>query len=115
MDAVEKVVRLHLNERGVSPFEKWFDRLADFTAKGRILARIARLRSGNAGDLKSVGDGVFELRIDHGPGYRIYFGKKGDLLVILLLGGTKNSQRKDIQQAKDYWNDYEEIQKTKEL
>ena len=67
---------------------------------------MARLRLGNFGDSKSVGEGVLELRIDHGPGYRIYFGRDGSDVVILLLGGDKRSQSKDIETARVYWADY---------
>jgi putative addiction module killer protein len=115
MDAVEKLVRLYINDAGESPFEEWFDRLSDPRAQQRILARIARLRTGNPGDWKAVGEGVHELRIDHGPGYRIYFGQEGPTLVILLAGGAKSTQQRDIERAKRYWYDYEESKKAKDL
>ncbi len=72
----------------------------DLQARARIAVRIDRLADGNPGDAKSVGDGVSELRIDYGPGYRLYFTRKGDRLVILLCGGDKSSQDRDIRQAK---------------
>ena len=87
-------------------FENWLDSLSDITAKARILQRIDRIELGNFGDCETVGDGVHELRIDHGPGYRIYFGNDGKQLVILLCGGTKRGQGKDIERAKAYWQDY---------
>lgn len=108
MDADDKIVRLYLTAAGKSPFEEWFDALPDAIFKQRVLARIARLRSGNLGDWKSLGGGVFELRLDFGPGYRIYFGRRGNRIVILLVGGDKGSQRRDIRLAKEYWHDYEE-------
>ena len=81
-------------------FESWFDRLRDRSARYRIQARIDRLAGGNFGDFKSVGDGLQELRIDHGPGYRLYFIRRGDEIVVLLCGGDKASQQRDIGRAK---------------
>lgn len=81
-------------------FESWFLRLKDRAGRFRIQARIDRLELGNLGDFKSVGSGVFELRVDHGPGYRIYLARRGDELVILLCGGDKSSQSRDIEKAK---------------
>ena len=77
-------------------FGVWIDGLRDRQAKARILTRIARLASGNAGDVKPVGSGVSEMRIPYGPGYRVYFTNKGKTVVILLCGGDKSSQQKDI-------------------
>ena len=79
---------------------KWFDKLKDRNARARINIRIRRLSLGNPGDVKSVGEGVLELRIDYGPGYRIYFTKKGVRLIILLAGGDKTTQAGDIEKAK---------------
>ena len=81
-------------------FDRWLDGLRDRRAKARIEVRLRRLSLGNPGDVKSVGDGILELRIDHGPGYRVYFMRRGVLLVVLLCGGDKSSQQKDIAQAK---------------
>jgi len=81
-------------------FADWFANLADKRARARIAARIERMRDGNYGDAKSVGDGVHELRLYFGPGYRLYFAMRGDTLVILLCGGDKGSQAKDIARAK---------------
>ena len=81
-------------------FRDWLDKLPDRRAKERIAQRIVRLESGLMGDAKFFG-GVGELRIDHGPGYRIYFVRRGDVLIILLCGGDKRSQRRDIQRAKE--------------
>ena len=86
--------------RETEEFAIWLDRLRDQRAIARIQIRIRRLSIGNAGDVKPVGDGVSELRIDYGPGYRVYFTKRGLLLVILLCGGDKDSQPKDIERAK---------------
>ena len=81
-------------------FSNWRDSLRDSRAKAAIARRIDRLASGNAGDWKPVGEGVSESRIDHGPGYRMYFMRRGALLVVLLCGGDKDSQFKDIVLAK---------------
>lgn len=85
--------------RQSSIYRDWFDRLRDRQAKARIDARIRRLSMGNAGDAKSVGSGVSELRVDHGPGYRVYFSRKGKTIIVLLCGGDKRTQRADIERA----------------
>ena len=85
--------------RKTSTFVKWIDGLCDMRARARVLARIERLAVGHAGDVKSVGEGVSEMRIDYGPGYRVYFRKRGRSLVILLAGGDKSSQSRDINTA----------------
>jgi putative addiction module killer protein len=76
----------------LSEFSKWFSSLKDIQAKARILVRLRRFTIGNLGDVKSVGQGVLEARIDYGPGYRLYFVKRGDAFIVLLCGGTKNGQ-----------------------
>ena len=93
-------------KNGQVPFEEWLDDLNDKKAVARILARLARVRQGNLGDSKPVGEGVSELRVDYGPGYRVYFGQKGQTLVLLLCGGDKRSQDSDIRLAKQYWQEY---------
>jgi putative addiction module killer protein len=80
-------------------FADWLARLGDVNAKARILARIRRLELGNPGDIKSVGGGVSEMRIDYGPGYRVYLTRRGRTIVILLCAGDKSSQRRDIKLA----------------
>jgi putative addiction module killer protein len=80
-------------------YARWFERLRDERARARILARIRRLSLGNPGDVRSVGGGVSELRIDHGPGYRVYYCTRGDALIVLLAGGDKRSQARDIRTA----------------
>ena len=82
-------------------FDRWFGRLRDRRAAARIQARIDRAQSGNLGDCKPVGDGVSEMRIDYGPGYRVYFLQRGTEVVILLVGGGKSTQAKDIERAKE--------------
>ncbi len=90
-----------LEIRETPAYAKWFSALRDRTAKARIDIRIRRLSLGNLGDVRPVGDGVSELRIHYGPGYRIYLTKQGDSIVILLAGGDKSSQDQDIRLAKD--------------
>jgi len=87
--------------RETDEYRQWFDALRDRGAKSRIDVRIRRLSLGNFGDVKSVGDGVMELRIHVGPGYRVYLTRRGDSLVILLAGGDKSSQVRDVERAKD--------------
>jgi putative addiction module killer protein len=81
-------------------FDEWLSNLRDAKGKARIIARIRSAELGNLGDLEPVGEGVSEMRIHYGPGYRVYFKKKGKLLIILLLGGDKSSQNRDIKKAK---------------
>jgi putative addiction module killer protein len=101
-------VLVYRTREGRLPFDEWLDGLRDQNAVARVLARIGRVRLGNLGDCKPVGEGVSELRVDYGPGYRVYFGQKGATLVILLCGGDKRTQQRDIRLAQDYWKDYEE-------
>jgi putative addiction module killer protein len=89
-----------LEVRQTPIFRDWLDGLADQRAATRIAQRIVRLQSGLLGDVKPVGDGVSELRIDYGPGYRAYFLQRGRILIILLCGGDKRTQRRDIARAK---------------
>jgi len=85
--------------RKTEVFARWVDGLRDIRARARVLARIERLVAGNAGDVAPVGEGVSELRIDYGPGYRVYFKKRGRRLIILLAGGDKSTQSKDSRAA----------------
>lgn len=100
-------VREYQTAEGNRPFAEWLSRLRDHEARRRIAARIVRMQAGNRGDWKSVGAGVFELRIDHGPGFRVYCGQDGQTLVLLLCGGDKRTQAQDIENAHDYWKDYQ--------
>lgn len=94
------------------PFDEWLDGLKDNKAIAQIQKRLIRVELGNLGDYKSVGSGVLELRIHYGSGFRVYFGQQGNELVILLCGGDKSSQDKDIKLAQEYWTDYEKRRKT---
>ena len=102
----ERELREYLTETGRNPFREWLHSLRDRQARARIRVRLNRVRLGNLGDCKSVGESVMELRLDFGPGYRVYFGQDGDVLVILLCGGDKRTQMRDIATAKQYWQSY---------
>jgi putative addiction module killer protein len=99
----ERELREYLTETGRNPFHAWLHELRDTQARARIRVRLNRLRLGNFGDCKPVGEGVLELRMNFGPGYRAYVGQDGDTLVILLCGGDKQTQTRDIAKAKEYW------------
>lgn len=106
MDATPKEIGIYETLDGKCPFIEWLNSLKDINAKAKILKRIERIKLGNLGDYKSVGKGICELRIDHGAGYRIYFGQVGNTIVIILCGGDKNTQDKDIIAAQEYGEDY---------
>jgi putative addiction module killer protein len=106
MEVSEKQVESYVRPDGRCPFDDWMDSLRDQRARAKIRARIARVRLGNLGNCEPVGSGVLELKIDYGPGYRVYFGQVGITLVILLCGGDKSSQGEDITRAIEYWEDY---------
>lgn len=99
-------VRRYQTVDGKIPLSEWLEGLRDGKTRARIIARLDRLQAGLLGDWKSVGSGVCELRIDHGPGYRVYFGQEGTTWVLLLCGGEKSTQSKDIEKAHGYWKDY---------
>ncbi|OSQ55048.1 addiction module protein [Marivita cryptomonadis] len=96
---------VYVTETGKAPFDDWFAKL-DTAAALKVRTVLARIETGNLGDVKPIGQGVSERRITFGPGYRVYFGQDGDKLVILLCGGTEKRQSKDIEQAKAFWDDY---------
>jgi len=97
-----------LEVRETNEFSRWLGALRDLHARSKILVRIARLANGNPGDAQPVGEGVSELRINHGPGYRVYYVQRGAKYVLLLAGGDKSSQSKDIKQAKRLAAEYKE-------
>jgi putative addiction module killer protein len=99
-------VREYVTFEGKSPFSDWLNGLRDRRARAHIQTRLARVRLGNLGDYASVGQGVNELRLFYGPGYRLYFGFEAARVILLLCGGTKSSQSRDIETAKAYWQDY---------
>ena len=99
-------IKIYQQDDERSPFVSWMENLKDLRAKAKILVRLDRISLGNFGDTKSVGEGVSELRIHEGKGYRVYFGREGDEIVLLLCAGNKASQQKDIKLAKQYWRNY---------
>lgn len=99
-------LRYYQTVAGAQPFVEWIERLGDARARARIQARLARVAAGNFGDAQPVGEGVMELRVDWGPGYRVYFARVGQIVVLLLCGGDKRTQRKDIDRAKAYFDDF---------
>lgn len=101
-----KTVIVYCDQAGNEPFTNWLNRLRDPATRRRILQRLLRVESGNYGDFKPVGEGVYELRLFFGAGYRIYFGEDGERIVVLLTGGDKDNQQRDIQQAQVYWQEY---------
>jgi putative addiction module killer protein len=103
-------LRYYLGIDGRSPFEEWFSGL-DAAAGAKVSVALARVGQGNISNVKDVGEGVLEYRINWGPGYRVYFGRDGEVLVILLTGGTKKRQPRDIERAKALWADYKRRRK----
>ena len=96
----------YTTEDGHNPFREWLVGLRDGEAAARVRVRLARIRLGNFGDCKPVGKGVSEIRVSYGPGYRVYFGRKGDTVVVLLCGGDKRTQEDDIELAQICWANY---------
>ncbi len=106
LDTRPRTLEIYRKEDGTEPYTEWIRSFRDKRMQRRILARVGRMRLGNFGDHKAVGDGVWELRLFFGPGYRVYFTEAGETIVLLLCGGDKSRQKKDIEQAKEYWHDY---------
>jgi putative addiction module killer protein len=98
-------IRQFVDRSGRQPYQRWFDDL-DHRAAARVGVLLSRLLDGNTSSLKSVGEGVHELKIDYGPGYRVYFGWQGATIIVLLGGGTKKRQQQDIAQAKARWAEF---------
>jgi putative addiction module killer protein len=102
MEISDYQIIYYKTEKGENPYKAWLDQLKDKTGKAIILRRIERVRNGNLGNCKAVGEGVYELKIKFGPGYRVYFAQVGFKIIILLCGGDKSTQSKDIKKAKAY-------------
>ena len=106
MEAQPREIQRYVTQFGKVPFDDWFYGLRNVKAKTIINKRLDRVRIGNLGDYRSVGEGVCELRIDYGSGYRVYFGQVGSTIVVLLCGGDKSTQEEDISIAIKYWTHY---------
>lgn len=106
MSAVEYALRQYVAANGKRPFAEWLYSLSDRNTAARVQIRLERLRLGNFGDARSLGKGLSELRIDIGPGYRVYFTVEGKSVVLLLCGGDKTTQQRDIRRAREYLTDY---------
>ena len=103
---IEREIKKLELQNGLVPFDEWFDSLCDQRMQAAVDARLTRIRAGNFGDCKSVGGGVFELRINLGPGLRLYYGLHGQKIVVLLGGGDKRSQSRDIRRAQQLWQQW---------
>ena len=101
-------IRIYVDQNDHEPFTEWLRSIRNRRTRRRIQTRIDRLEAGNLGDYRFVGDGVFELRFQFGPGYRVYFGQIDNTIIVLLCGGDKSSQVRDIERAKTYWQTYRE-------
>lgn len=106
----KKDIEVYQTESGKEPLNDWLDGIRDTRTRARILSRLDRIEQGNYGDYKAVGEGVFELRFFFGSGYRVYFAEVGNTVVLLLCGGDKGSQKRDIKTARGYWQDYQRRQ-----
>ncbi len=105
MEAKPRTLRNYQSEDKQEPFVRWLRDLKDGKGRGIIRTRLNRIENGNFGDCERVGEGVHELKVDFGPGYRVYFGEDGNT-VILLTGGDKSTQDQDIKRAQEFWRDY---------
>jgi putative addiction module killer protein len=106
MEVVPREIKNYQTKEGREPFNEWFIPLKDVEAKVAITKRLERVQLGNLGDCDPVGEGIVELKFHIGPGYRVYLGQDGRVLIILLLGGEKHTQKENIKLAKKYWADY---------
>jgi putative addiction module killer protein len=106
MEAQLREIQRYVTFDDKVPFDEWFNSLGDTKAKNKIEAKLERVKLGNLGNYRSVGEGVCELKINYGPGYRIYFGQIGTTIVLLLCGGDKSTQDQDIRIPIEYWKDY---------
>ena len=105
MEIRPRIIRNYQTPSGKRPFREWLNSLKDRKTRAIIRTRINRLRRGNFGDCRHLGGGIYELRIHYGPGYRVYFGNLDEETVVLLCGGDKGTQNRDIQRAREYWQE----------
>lgn len=114
MESQPRELKIYETEDGNTPFSSWLDSLRDREARARIRKRLDRVALGNLGDYRSVGETVFELKIDYGPGYRVYFAQIEVPVLLLLCGGDKSTQDRDIQKAKQFWSNFNERENANE-
>lgn len=107
-----KQVIFYADENGNEPFQAWINSLRDKQGRRRIIRRLFRVQQGNYGDVKPIGKGLSELRLFFGSGYRVYFGEDAGNIIVILCGGDKDSQGRDIENAKAYWKEYKSLGKT---
>lgn len=107
-----KELVFYADENGNEPFQLWLDGLRDARNRRRIISRLVRVQQGNYGDVEPIGEGLSELRFFFGAGYRVYFGEDAGNIVVILCGGDKSSQSQDIENAKAYWQEYNNNAKT---
>lgn len=103
-----RTAKIYQTKDGKRPFELWLKGLKDVVGQARILARVERAESGNFGNYKDLRDGLYEIKESYGPGYRIYFSIDKGEIILFLIGGSKRSQKNDIQKARTYWEDYKQ-------
>lgn len=108
MQSCPRELKVYETEQGEVPFLSWLDLLRDSRARAKIRKRLDRVEMGNFGDYRSLGEGVFEFRIDYGPGYRVYFAQVDLSVILLLCGGDKRTQDSDISQSKQFWADFKQ-------
>lgn len=108
MEEYIKILRSYITRSGKIPFLEWLNKLKDPITRLRIRRRLDRFEQGNFGDCKTVGEGVWEIKLSFGSGYRVYFSEWNETIIILLCGGNKSSQKKDIKQAQAYWKELKE-------
>ena len=104
--STKKTLEIYQDTKGKEPTIEWLESIKDIETKARIKNRLRRIELGNFGDYKSISKGLFEIRMQFGSGYRVYFGEVGNKIILLLCGGDKSSQNRDIKKAKEYWQDY---------
>ena len=108
MEAIPRDIQRYVTSDGSIPFDDGISSLRSLKTQAKVDARLQRVALGNLGNVRFVGEGVYELKIDYGPGYRIYFGQVDTIVILLLCGGDKSSQNQDITIAKQYWEEYKE-------
>ena len=101
-----KVIKIYTTAEGKQPYSDWIKNLRDTAAVARIRTRFDRIEEGHLGHYKFLGTGLFEFKFSFGPGYRVYFAVDGDKIILLISGGDKGSQKRDVEKAREYWTDY---------